>query len=96
MTGIRSNDDFTAIFCDITILSNRVGCVDAHTYDKKNSSIYIYGDFGRKYILGSEFEGDYKPWEMYPGHFEWNYFCSMQKGKVVHAIFYFPRIPAGA
>ena len=32
---------------------------------------------------------------MYPGHEEWNYFAKRQKGKVAHAIFYFPRIPAG-
>lgn len=32
---------------------------------------------------------------MYPGHFMWNYFKGMQKNKVAHAIFYFPRVPAG-
>jgi hypothetical protein len=69
--------------------------MDAHTYDKKNSSIYIYGDFGRKNIATSVFEGDYEPWEMYPGHYEWNYFRKRQQGKVAHAVFYFPRIPAG-
>lgn len=32
---------------------------------------------------------------MYPGHYEWNYFRKRQQGKIVHAVFYFPRIPAG-
>ena len=95
LTDVRSNDDYTAIFCDITILSNRAGCMDAHTYDKRGSSIYIWGEFGRKNIVASVFEGNYEPWEMYPGHYEWNYFRKRQKGRVAHAVFYFPRVPAG-
>lgn len=92
---IRSNNDFTALVCEVTFMSNRAGCMDAHTYDKKNSSIYIYGDFGRKELIASEFYGDYKPWEMYQGHYEWNYYRGFQEGKKATAIFYFTRIPAG-
>ena len=95
LTGVYSNDNYTAIFVDVTILSNRAGCMDAHNYDTKNASIYIYGGFGRKNLVSSKFEGNYKPWEMYPGVFEWNYFKGMQRGKVAHAIFYFARVPAG-
>ena len=84
---IRSNNDFTAIICEVTFLSNRAGCMDAHTYDKRNSSIYIYGDFGKKELIASEFNGDYKPWEMYQGHYEWNYFRGYQKGKKATATF---------
>ncbi len=92
---VRFNSDLTAIVCEITFLNNSAGCMDAHTYDKKNSSIYIYGDFGRKKLIKSEFYGDYKPWEMYQGHYEWNYYRGFQKGKKATAIFYFTRIPAG-
>ena len=95
LTGVASNDDYTVISCDIVIRNNRAGCMDAHTYDKRNSSIYIYGSFGRKNIIASEFEGNYKPWEMYPGHYEWNYYKKHQKERVAHARFVFPRIPAG-
>lgn len=95
IVDIRSNNELTAIICEVTFLSNRAGCMDAHTYDKRNSSIYIYGEFGRKNLLGSEFSGDYKAWEMYPGHYEWNYFKRGQKGKKATAVFYFSRIPAG-
>ena len=42
ITGIASNDDYTAIFCDITILNNKAGCFDVHELDK-NTSIYISG-----------------------------------------------------
>ncbi len=92
---VQSNNELTAIICEVTFMSSRAGCMDAHTYDKKNSSIYIYGDFGRKELVDSEFSGDYKPWEMYPGHYEWNYFRGLQEGKKATAVFYFPRIPAG-
>lgn len=95
LVDVQSDDDYTIISCDITITSIKPGCMDAHTYDKKNSSIYISGDFGRKDIIKSQFEGDYVPWEIYPGHYEWNYFREFQKGKVVHATFYFSRVPAG-
>ncbi len=95
IVDIRSNNELTAIVCEVTFLSNRGGCMDAHTYDRKNSSIYIYGDFGRKNLLQSEFSGNYKPWQMYQGHYEWNYFKGGQKGKKATAVFYFSRIPAG-
>lgn len=35
VTSVESNDNLTAIFCDITILNNQSGCFDAHEYDKK-------------------------------------------------------------
>ena len=95
IVDIRSNNDYTAIICEVTFLSNRAGCMDAHTYDKRNSSIYIYGNFGKKELIASEFNGDYKPWEMYQGRYEWNYFRGYQKGKKATATFYFTRIPAG-
>ena len=96
IVDIRSNNELTEIVCEVTFLSNRGGCMDAHTYDRKNSSIYIYGDFGRKNLLQSEFSGNYKPWQMYQGHYEWNYFKGGQKGKKATAVFYFSRIPASA
>lgn len=95
LTGVQSNDDFTVIMCDITFLNNSAGCMDAHTYDKRGSSIYIYGSFGRKNLIESQFEGHYKAWEMYPGHLEWNYYRAFQKGQVAHAKFFFARVPAG-
>lgn len=95
LTDVLSNKEYTVITCDITFLTNKAGCMDAHTYDKKGSSIYIFGDFGRLYLIESRFEGEYNPWEMYSGHYEWSYYRSSQKGKVAHARFYFPRIPAG-
>lgn len=95
VTSVESNDNLTAVFCDITILNNQSGCFDAHEYDKKGSSIYISGVFGTYNLLQSSFEGDYKPWNRYQGFVYWNYYSSHSKGKVSHAIFYFPRIPAG-
>lgn len=95
LTDIRSNDNYTVIYCDIFIRSYRAGCFDAHEFDKSNSSIYIYGDFGKSNLIRSEFTGKYKPWEIYTDIYMWNYFESNQEGRVAHAIFYFPRIPAG-
>ena len=95
LTNVVSNDDYTIITCDITILKNKAGCMDAHTYDKRNATIYIFGRFGRIQLIESQFYGDYQPWEMYPGYYAWNYFTKRQKGKVVHARFVFPRVPAG-
>lgn len=95
ITAVESNDNLTAIFCDITILSNQAGCFDAHEYDKKGSFIYISGIFGKYKLLKSSFEGDYKPWKRYQGFVYWNYYESFCKGKIAHAVFYFPRIPAG-
>ena len=40
ITGVVSNDGYTAIFCDITILSNRRGCFDAHELDEKHLFIF--------------------------------------------------------
>ena len=61
LVSIVNTADYTAIHCDITILNNRAGCFDAHLYDKRNSSIYIDGAFGRYNIYKSTFEGNYKP-----------------------------------
>ena len=93
ITDIASNDDYTAIFCDITILNKKPGCFDVHKLDKK-ASIYISGDFGIHKLIESEYEGYYKPWNRY-GITNWNYYMNGNKDKVVHAIFYFARIPAG-
>lgn len=94
VTGIASNDDYTAIFCDITILNNKPGCLDAHELDK-SASIYISGSFGSYKLVQSRFEGYYKPWNRYYKVTYWNYYAKGNKNKVVHAIFYFPRVPAG-
>ena len=79
ITGIASNDDYTAIFCDITILSNKPGCFDAHELDK-NASIYISGTFGKYKLVASEYEGYYKPWNRYYKVTYWNYFMNKNKG----------------
>lgn len=95
LTDVRSNNHYTAIYCDIFILNDRAGCFDAHDTDKLNSSIYIYGEFGKLNLVSSEFNGDYKPWEVYSQSYEWKYYKKFQRGRVAHAVFYFPRIPAG-
>lgn len=95
LVSIVNTADYTTIHCDITILNNRAGCFDAHLYDKRNSSIYIDGAFGKKNLYKSTFEGDYKPWKQWSGYIEWNYYERFQKGKICHATFYFARIPAG-
>ena len=94
VTGVASNDDYTAIFCDITILNNKPGCLDAHELDK-SASTYISGSFGRYKLVQSNFEGYYKPWNRYYKVTYWNYYIKGNKNKVVHAVFYFPRVPAG-
>lgn len=94
ITGVASNDDFTAIFCDITILNKKAGCFDAHELDE-NASIYISGVFGKYKLVHSKYEGYYKPWNRYYKVTYWNYYMSGNKNKVVHATFYFPRVPAG-
>lgn len=94
ITGISSNNDYTAIFCDITILNNKAGCIDAHELDD-NASIYISGTFGKYKLVHAEYEGYYKPWNRYYKVTYWNYYLKKNKDKVVHATFYFPRVPAG-
>lgn len=94
VTGVASNDDYTAIFCDITILNNKGGCFDVHDFDKK-ANIYISGEFGEHKLISSQYEGYYKPWYRYTNITNWNYYCSGNKNKVAHATFYFARIPAG-
>lgn len=94
ITGVASNDDYTAIFCDITILNNKPGCFDAHELDE-NASIYISGAFGKYKLVQSNYEGYYKPWNRYYKVTYWNYYVNKNKNKVVHATFYFPRVPAG-
>ncbi len=94
VVSIESNDDVTAIFCDITILDNSAGCFDAHKYDSKGAEIYLYGDFGRLKLLDSYFEGNYRPWNRYEGLIYWNYYRA-SKGKIAHAMFVFPRVPVG-
>ena len=94
VTGIASNDDYTAIFCDITILNNKPGCFDAHELDE-NASIYISGAFGSYKLVQSNYEGYYKPWNRFHKVTYWNYYLTKNKNKVVHATFYFPRVPAG-
>ena len=92
ITGIDLEPQYMAISCDITILSKKAGCFDAHEYDK-DASILIYGQFGRLKLIKSVFTGDYEPWYNYG--VQWNYFEKRNLGKVAHAVFYFPRIPAG-
>lgn len=94
ITGVVSNNDYTAIFCDITILNNKGGCLEAHELDE-NASIYISGAFGKYKLVRSEYEGNYKPWNRYYKVTYWNYYFKKNKDKVVHATFYFPRVPAG-
>lgn len=94
ITGVASNDDYTAIFCDITILNNKPGCFDAHELDE-NASIYISGAFGTYKLVQSNYEGYYKPWNRYYKVTYWNYYIKGNKDRVVHATFYFPRVPAG-
>ena len=94
ITGIASNADYTVIFCDITILNNKPGCFEDHELDK-TASIYISGDFGRFNLVQSVYEGYYKPWNRYYKVTYWNYYLNRNKNKVVHAAFYFPRVPAG-
>ena len=94
LTGVASNDDFTAIFCDITILNNKAGCFEVHEFDK-NASIYISGSFGNAKLVESTFEGYYEPWHRYTNVTNWNYYNRGNQYKIAHATFYFPRIPAG-
>jgi S1-C subfamily serine protease len=94
ITRVVSNDDYTAISCDITILSNRGGCFDTYELDK-NASIYISGTFGKYKLVRSEYEGYYYPWNRYYKVKYWNYYIRGNKNKVAHATFYFPRVPAG-
>ena len=94
VTGVVSNDDYTAIYCDITILNNKGGCFDVHDFDK-NTKIYISGEFGEHKLISSQYEGYYKPWYRYTNITNWNYYYPGNKNKVAHATFYFARIPAG-
>ncbi len=94
ITGVASNEDYTAIFCDITILNNKAGCFDAHDLDE-SASIYISGEFGKYKLVESKYEGYYKPWDRYYKVTYWNYYVKKNINKVVHATFYFPRVPAG-
>lgn len=94
ITGVASNDDYTAIFCDITILNNKAGCIDAHDLDD-GASIYISGAFGKYKLVEAQYEGYYKPWNRYYKVTYWNYYIKKNRNKVVHATFYFPRVPAG-
>jgi hypothetical protein len=75
ITGVASNDDYTAIFCDITIPNNKPGCFDAHELDK-NASIYITGAFGKYKLVQSNYVGYYKPWNKYYKVTYWNYYMN--------------------
>lgn len=95
ITAVESNENYTVIFCDITILTNKAGCFEAHEYDRDGCSIYISGPFGRLKMVEASYKGDYTPWHRYEGNINWNYYEKFCKDKVAHAMFYFPRIPAG-
>lgn len=95
ITGIVSNESYTAVFCDIHILSNAAGCIEAHK-DDKAANIYLYGSWGKSDLIKTEYSGDYKSFSFVRGlPPEMNYYQRKNKGKVVQAVFYFTRIPAG-
>ena len=94
ITGVACNNDYTAIFCDITILNNKPGCFDAHKLDE-NASIFISGSFGKYKLVQAEYEGYYTPWHRFHKVTYWDYYMKGNKNKVAHATFYFPRVPAG-
>lgn len=95
ITDIKSNEQYTAIYCDVHILSNTAGCIEAHK-DDKNASIYLYGSWGQCKLVATEYSGDYKPYSFVKGYLpEMNYYIRGNRGKIVNVIFYFTRIPAG-
>ena len=95
ITDIKSNEQYTSIYCDVHILSNAAGCIEAHK-DDKSSNIYLYGPWGECKLVATEYSGDYKPYTFVKGYLpEMNYYTRNNKGKVVNVIFHFTRIPAG-
>ncbi|MBR3647868.1 MAG: trypsin-like peptidase domain-containing protein [Paludibacteraceae bacterium] len=92
---IISNTQYTAIFCDIFILSNKAGCFEAHE-DDKSALFYLYGSWGRSEFISAEFSGQYKAYTFVRGGIpSKNYYTFGNKGKLAKGIFYFTRIPAG-
>ena len=92
---VKSNEHYTAIYCDIHILSSAAGCIEAHK-DDKSANICLYGDWGESKLVEIEYSGNYKPYYFVKGYLpEPNYYTRNNRGKVVHAVFYFTRIPAG-
>ena len=94
ITGVVSNDDYTVICCDITILGKKPGCFGAHEIED-HTNIYISGIFGSYKLVEARYEGYYKPWNKYYKVTYWNYYMKQNQNKVAHAYFYFPRVPAG-
>lgn len=79
ITGVVSNDDYTVICCDITILDKKPGCFGAHELEN-HTDIYVTGSFGKYKLVGTEYEGFYKPWNKY---YKVHYLC---KYKITSAV----------
>ena len=95
ITDIKSNEHYTAVYCDVHILSSSAGCIEAHK-DDKSANICLYGDWGQSKLVEVEYSGDYKPYSFVKGYLpEMNYYTRNNRGKVVNVVFYFTRIPAG-
>ena len=95
ITDIRSSEQYTALYCDVHILSKSAGCIEAHK-DDKAASIYLYGSWGHSKLVEVEYSGNYKPYYFVKGYLpEMNYYTRNNQGKIVNVIFYFTRIPAG-
>ena len=95
ITDIKSNEQYTAVYCDVHILSKSAGCIEAHK-DDKAASIYLYGSWGQSKLIEVEYSGNYKPYYFVRGYLpEMNYYTRNNQGKIVNVVFYFTRIPAG-
>lgn len=83
MDAIASNDYYTGVFIEIEILNSKEGAI------RISSDWYLQGQFGYQSpvalrINGSDYPLD-KTWQYGDGN----------KGKIIHILVYFPRIPAG-
>lgn len=83
LTGIASNNKFTALFIRLEINTISRG------YIQFPSSDYIFGDFGSSYPIALKIQD-----KDYPLNKRWM-FSKWNKGKVIDCILYFNRIPAG-
>ncbi len=93
LSSVDNERNYTIVKCDIYIQSNRAGCCDGHKWDEQ-ASIYLKWNGGYSKFQKSEFYGDYKVGNIWGFGKEPAYWDRLQKGKIIHAWFYFDRVPA--
>ena len=95
VSKIVSDQQYTAVYCDIYILSNRAGCFEAHE-DDRTAEIFLYGTWGRSELVATDFSGDYKAYSFIRhGIPDQTYYKRGNSGNMAKGVFYFTRIPAG-